>query len=59
MKKIIDLLPMRPDVKKVTLDFERALWKAFRSILPEVKLQGCLFHWTQAIWRKVSFTQFN
>jgi transposase-like protein len=47
---------MEPDVKKVILDFEIALWKALKSQLPEVKLQGCLFHWTQAIWRKVIIT---
>ena len=41
-------------VKKITVDFEAALWKACRSVLPCVKLQGCVFHWTQALWRKVN-----
>ena len=38
----------------MTLDFEFPLWKAVRSCFPSVKLQGCVFHWTQAVYRKVS-----
>ena len=54
LRTLIDLLPSEPAVQQVTLDFEKALWLAFRSILPAVKIQGCVFHWTQAVWRKVS-----
>lgn len=39
---------------KVTLDFESALWNVLQQLLPGVKLMGCVFHWTQALWRKVS-----
>ena len=39
---------------KVTLDYESALWNVLRQLLPGVKLMGCVFHWTQALWRKVS-----
>lgn len=53
MKKVISLLPIQPAVKQITLDFEKAIWKALRSVLPTAKLQGCAFHWTQALWRKV------
>ncbi|XP_068725452.1 uncharacterized protein [Montipora capricornis] len=53
MKKVMRLLPIQPAVQQVTLDFEKAIWKALRSVLPTVKLQGCVFHWTQALWRKV------
>lgn len=42
-------------VKKVTADFEKAVWNAVRTVYPGVKLTGCVFHWTQALWRKVSF----
>lgn len=41
-------------VKKVVMDFERALWGAVKTRLPHVEVMGCVFHWTQALWRKVS-----
>ncbi|XP_063845359.1 uncharacterized protein LOC135091548 [Scylla paramamosain] len=40
-------------VKKVVADFEQAIWRAFRYILPNTTIQGCLFHWAQCIFRKV------
>ncbi|KAK3698433.1 hypothetical protein QZH41_010007, partial [Actinostola sp. cb2023] len=52
-KEIIQGLPTQPEVRHVTLDFERAMWSALKSVLPDVELQGCVFHWTQALWRKV------
>ena len=54
LRTLFDLLPSEPAVQRATLDFEKALLLAFRSILPAVKIQGCVFHWTQAVWRKVS-----
>ena len=39
--------------KKVILDFEIAVWKALKTVFPETKLQGCLFHFKQAIYRKI------
>ena len=57
MKRIIRILPIQPSVQQVTLDFEKAVWKALRSVLAAVQLQGCVFHWTQALWRKVSSCQ--
>ncbi|KAK3727606.1 hypothetical protein QZH41_012639 [Actinostola sp. cb2023] len=53
LSEIISLLPRDPAVQQVTLDFEKAVWAALKSVLPDVQLQGCVFHWTQAIWRKV------
>ena len=55
LKTILDLLPIAPDVQQVTLDFEIAMWATLRIILPDVQIKGCVFHWTQAIWRKVSY----
>ena len=56
---VLSVLPNQPRVKKVTLDFEKAVWSAVRQVLPEVKLMGCSFHWTQALWRKVSMIDCN
>ena len=50
---LLEILASAPDAKQITLDFERAVWAALRKVMPQVKLQGCVFHWTQALWRKV------
>ena len=54
-RELLELLPS-PALRQVTLDFECAVWKVLRQLLPEVKLLGCVFHWTPALWRKVSVT---
>ena len=44
---------------KVMMDFEYALWACFRSLMANgtlnasVKLRGCVFHYAQALFRKV------
>lgn len=53
IKSILDLLPVEPDVRQITVDFEKALWSVLRQVLPGVKIKGCVFHWTQALWRKI------
>ncbi len=40
-------------VRRICLDFEAATWGALRVVLPTVKLQGCGFHFYQAIFRKI------
>ena len=40
-------------VRNLVIDFERAVWKAFPAAFPGLEITGCLFHWTQALWRKV------
>ena len=37
----------------VTCDFELALINAIQGIFPFAKINGCLFHWKQAIKRKL------
>ena len=51
--QIIEILPEEPRVKRVVLDFEKSVRKAIPKLLPRVKLSGCGFHWSQAVWRKV------
>ena len=34
-------------------DFEAAVWKAAKNVFPSVFIHGCLFHWNQAIIRKI------
>ncbi|XP_065942058.1 uncharacterized protein [Magallana gigas] len=33
--------------------FEAALWRALRDRFPAYTIQGCVFYWTQAVYRKV------
>jgi hypothetical protein len=35
------------------MDFELTVWQVLRREFPETKLRGCVFHWTQSVWRKV------
>lgn len=46
--KVVDL-----ELVSVVMDFEPAVWKAFKDIFPAVKRKGCCFHWTQAVFRKI------
>nr|XP_058962092.1 uncharacterized protein LOC131789042 [Pocillopora verrucosa] len=52
LQNLVHLMPQL-SVRQVTVDFEKAIWSAIREVLPTVKIQGCVFHWTQAVWRKV------
>lgn len=35
------------------VDFEAAMWRAIQDRFPGFIIQGCAFHWTQAVFRKV------
>ena len=50
---LLEQLPAEPRVSTVTADFEAATWKAMSQVLPDVTMHGCVFHLTQAIWRKI------
>ena len=51
-KAVLDPLPSTI-IRTVTLNFEAAMWLALTSVIPQVTLLGCYFHWSQAVWRKV------
>ena len=51
---VLSTLRSQTKVTKFTLDFEKAAWSAIHQVLPHVKMTGCSFHFTQALWRKVS-----
>ena len=44
---------MVEDIEPVGVDFVRACFKQVANHFPEVKLIGCLFHFKQAITRKM------
>jgi len=46
-------MPERPIVEDVVTDFEKSLWKAVENVFPRVRHRGCVFHWTQAVWRRM------
>ena len=53
-QELLAILPDRPSVQHITVDYEKAIWKVLPEFLPDAQIKGCVFHWTQAIWRKVS-----
>ena len=52
LRTILTLLP-RTAVQKFVADFERGLWNALHQLFPGIPVQGCAFHWSQAIFRKI------
>jgi len=53
IKAVLQMLPVLPAVKKITLDYGIAVWKTIRELMPNVDIVGCVFHWTQVLWGKV------
>ena len=39
--------------KEVDTDFKASVWKAINREFPAVRIRGCIFRWTQAVWRNV------
>ena len=48
-KQLLGILVSAPATEQITLDFETAVWAALKKVMPQAKLQGCMFHWTQAL----------
>ena len=56
-KALLELVP-QVRVKKVVLDFERAVWTTLRKMMsrnqfPKVTIKGCFFHFAQAVYRRI------
>ena len=41
LETVISLLQNEPKVKKIVLDFEKAMWHAIWQVMPNVELMGC------------------
>ena len=51
LQKIANMIPhFQP--KLAIGDFEKASRNAFRTIFTTIEVSGCLFHYTQAIWKR-------
>jgi hypothetical protein len=44
-----------PQVESFVLDFEIAAWQACREVFPGLPVKGCVFHWTQSVWKHVQY----
>ena len=47
-----ELLPQN-EAQEVVLDLEETMWGGIRDTFPEKKVKGCVFNWTQALYRLV------
>ena len=54
LEAIFKMIKHDNNIQEVVIDFERAMWSAFKKVLPShAKLHGCWFHWSQCVYRKV------
>ena len=51
MQRVSDISPLLPD--SVAIDFEVGLMNAINDELPNARISGCLFHFSQAMWRNI------
>lgn len=52
LRSLLNLLPTN-SVRQIVSDFEAALWRAVKNVLPGVTHRGCAFHWGQAVFRHI------
>ncbi|XP_074613660.1 uncharacterized protein LOC141873533 [Acropora palmata] len=53
LKKILDVLPTAPAVRKIIAFYEQTLWSVLHQVLPDATIKGCVYHWTQLAWKKI------
>ena len=53
LQQILKLLPSPPVAERLVADFEDGLWRAVKTVFTDIHIQGCAFHWGQAVWRHV------
>ena len=53
LKKMKSLVSGEIQIQKMVADFEAAVWRACITVFPNVDIQGCLFHWCQALRKKI------
>ena len=46
--------PILPLVQEVATDFESAIWGGLSETFDGIKIFGCVFHWTQAVYRRMT-----
>lgn len=52
-KAVLEIMGGRVNVQEIVSDFELAIWRGVEEVFPNVKMSGCAFHWTQAVFRKL------
>jgi hypothetical protein len=53
LQQIMKLLPSPPVAERLVAHFEDGLCRAVKTVFPDIHIQGCAFHWGQAVWRHV------
>ncbi|XP_035686596.1 uncharacterized protein LOC118422872 [Branchiostoma floridae] len=53
LQELRNALPDEIELEECVMDFEVAAWQAFALVFPDVRFKGCVFHWCQAVWKKV------
>jgi len=48
-----DIMEKEARVQEVVCDFEIAVWRAVRAVIPFAEVKGCGFHWTQCLFRQL------
>ena len=56
LQHIIDLgrdIGLNFHPQRLTCDFEKGVMNVFLSFYPSIKINACLFHYSQSLWRKI------